>query len=146
MIKNQLKTTPSTIQTIVFLKSLLSLFFALILALTICSTAANTDALERQSATEAPAGFDLSNELVTPAQFDADKAVFEKTRADNRWPWACLQCAIVCRVSSKPGHWRHKPGHRSQSWTFRWQRVHRTSRRLAHPFTGHKSSFAGECA
>ena len=58
-----------------FLKIVVSLIFAAVLGI----PAADTSAVENQSATEAPTGFDdQTNGFVLQDQFDADKATFEE--------------------------------------------------------------------
>ena len=84
------------------LKTVVFLVFAVVLGL----PAANTSAVESQSATEAPAGFDdQTNGLVLQDQFEADKATFEAREAisDGLGPVYNAQSCAECHQNPVTG-------------------------------------------
>ena len=84
------------------LKTVVFLVFAVVLGL----PAANTSAVESQSATEAPAGFDdQTNGLVLQDQFEADKATFEarETISDGLGPVYNAQSCAECHQNPVTG-------------------------------------------
>src|SRR5215471_3407229 len=98
MDTNELKTRPN--------QRLLQSVLLLVSAIATCLIAANTGALERQSPTEAPAGFDnMTNGLVVQDQFDADKAEFEEREliADGLGPVYNAQSCAECHQNPVTG-------------------------------------------
>src|SRR5712691_10445985 len=85
------------------LKLLTSLFFA---AALVVVPAAYTSAVQNQSTTEAPAGFDdQTNGSVPQDQFDSDKATFEEreTIADGLGPVYNAQSCAECHQNPVSG-------------------------------------------
>ncbi len=85
-----------------FLKIVVSLIFAAVLGI----PAADTTAVENQSATEAPAGFDdQTNGFVLQDQFDADKATFEEREliSDGLGPVYNAQSCAECHQNPVTG-------------------------------------------
>jgi len=85
-----------------FLKIVVSLVFAAVLGI----PAADTSAVENQSATEAPTGFDdQTNGFVLQDQFDADKATFEEREliSDGLGPVYNAQSCAECHQNPVTG-------------------------------------------
>ena len=85
-----------------FLKIVVSLIFAAVLGI----PAADTSAVENQSATEAPTGFDdQTNGFVLQDQFDADKATFEEREliSDGLGPVYNAQSCAECHQNPVTG-------------------------------------------
>src|SRR5215471_12762414 len=117
MDTNELKTRPN--------QRLLQSVLLLVSAIATCLIAANTGALERQSPTEAPAGFDnMTNGLVVQDQFDADKASFEEREliADGLGPVYNAQSCAECHQNPVTGAISQiselRAGHRDASGNF----------------------------
>ena len=85
-----------------FLKIVVSLIFAAVLGI----PAADTSAVENQSATEAPTGFDnQTNGFVLQDQFEADKAIFEEREviSDGLGPVYNAQSCAECHQNPVTG-------------------------------------------
>jgi len=87
-------------------RGLLKTLVLLVPTATICLTTVYTVALERQTAIEAPAGFDnTTNGLVLQDQFDVDKAAFEEREliADGLGPVYNAQSCAECHQNPVTG-------------------------------------------